>query len=205
VYTVADPESLIRESASRLVLRYFNSRELDAVLGASRENVAGSLREALATNMDEHHAGVEIVSVLIEEIHPPAGAAGAYHAVQAAEINANASISQELGRAKRAAGVAQQEAHQLTAAADAQAAETGAGANAETYRFTADRRAYADSGESFLLERSYGKLKTALAQAPLTLIDHRLSPSQGPVLDLRSPMAAPRAPSTAPTSAPADA
>jgi regulator of protease activity HflC (stomatin/prohibitin superfamily) len=205
VYTVADPESLIRESASRLVLRYFNSRELDAVLGASRENVAGSLREALATNMDEHQAGVEIVSVLIEEIHPPAGAAGAYHAVQAAEINANASISQELGRAKRAAGVAQQEAHQLTAAADAQAAETVAVANAETYRFTADRRAYAESGESFLLERSYSKLKTALAQAPLTLIDHRLSPAQGPVLDLRSPLAAPRASSTAPTSAPAAA
>jgi regulator of protease activity HflC (stomatin/prohibitin superfamily) len=198
VYTVADPESLIRESASRLVLRYFNSRELDAVLGASRENVAGSLRDALAANMDEHHAGVEIVSVLIEEIHPPAGAAGAYHAVQAAEINANASISQELGRAKRAAGVAQQESHQLTAAADAQASETVAAANSESYRFNADRRAYAESGEPFLLERTYSKLKTALSQAPLTILDHRLSPSQGPVLDLRSLTAVPRASSAAP-------
>jgi regulator of protease activity HflC (stomatin/prohibitin superfamily) len=205
VYTVADPESLIRQSASRLVLRYFNSRELDAVLGARRENVAGSLREALAANMDEHRAGVEIVSVLIEEIHPPAGAAGAYHAVQAAEINANASISQELGRAKRAAGVAQQEAHQLTAAADAQATETVATANAETYRFNADRRAYAETGEPFLLERSYSKLKTALAQAPLTIIDHRLSPAQGPVLDLRNPTAASRGSAAAPASAPAPA
>ncbi len=207
VYTVADPESLIRESASRLVLRYFNSRELETVLYASRENVAGSLRAALAANMDEHHAGIEIVSVLIEEIHPPAGAAGAYHAVQAAIINARASVSQELGRAKRAAGVAQQEAHQLTAAADAQAAETIAAADAEAYRFDADRRAYAQSGESFLLERSYSKLKSALAQTPLTLVDHRLSPAQGPVLDLRnvasalrgSPAAAP--PSAAPAAA----
>jgi regulator of protease activity HflC (stomatin/prohibitin superfamily) len=190
VYTVADPESLIRESASRLVLRYFNSRELESVLGARRENVAGSLRDALAANMEEHHAGIEIVSVLIQEIHPPAGAAAAYHAVQAAEINANASISHEQGRAKRAAGVAQQEAHQLTAAADAQAAEAIAAANAETYRFGADRRAYTESGESFLLERSYGRLKTALAQTPLTIVDHRLSPAQGPVLDLRNPPAA---------------
>jgi len=139
--------------------------------------------------------------VLIEEIHPPAGAAGAYHAVQAAEINANASISQEQGRAKRAAGVAQQEAHQLTAAADAQASETVAAADAESYRFGADRRAYAEAGEPFLLERTYSKLKTALAQAPLTIIDHRLSPSQGPVLDLRSLTAAPRTPSPAPASA----
>ena len=205
VYTVADPESLIRESASRLVLRYFNSRELDAVLGASRENVAGSLREALATNMDEHQAGIEIVSVLIEEIHPPPGAAGAYHAVQAAEINANASISQELGRAKRAAGVAQQESHQLTAAADGQAAETVAAANAESYRFNADRRAYAETGEPFLLERSYSKLRTALTQVPLTIVDHRLSPSQGPVLDLRTLTGAPRASSPAPAAQPAAA
>ena len=187
VYSVADPESLIKESASRLVLRYFNSRALEEVLGERRENVAGALREALAANMDTHRAGVEIVSVLIEEIHPPAGAAAAYHAVQAAEINANASISHELGRAKRAAGVAQQESHQLTAAADAQAAETVAAANADVYRFNADRRAYADGGQSFLLERSYGKLKAALGQTPLTIVDHRLSPAQGPILDLRSP------------------
>ena len=205
VYTVADPESLIRESASRLVLRYFNSRELEAVLGASRENVAGALREALAANMDEHRAGIEIVSVLIQEIHPPAGAAAAYHAVQAAEINANASISHELGRAKRAAGVAQQEAHQLTAAADAQAAEAIAAASAETYRFSADRRAYAESGESFLLERSYGKLKTALAQSPLTIVDHRLSPAQGPVLDLRNPTTGARGAAPPASPAPANA
>jgi regulator of protease activity HflC (stomatin/prohibitin superfamily) len=205
VYTVADPESLIRESASRLVLRYFNSRELEAVLREGRENVAGSLRTALAANMDEHHAGVEIVSVLVEEIHPPVGAAAAYHAVQAAEINARASVSQELGRAKRAAGIAQQEAHQLTAAADAQAAETIAAANAEAYRFNADRQAYAQSGESFLLERSYSKLKTALAQTPLIIVDHRLSPSQGPVLDLRNAGSATRSSAAAPTPAAAPA
>jgi regulator of protease activity HflC (stomatin/prohibitin superfamily) len=205
VYTVADPVSLIRESASRLVLRYFNSRELDSVLYERREaKVAATLRTALAANMDEHHTGIEIVSVLIEEIHPPAGAAAAYHAVQAAIINSRASIAQETGRAKRAAGIAQQESHQLTAAADAQATESVAAADAEAYRFNADRRAYGDAGESFLLERTYSKLKTALAQLPLTIVDHRLSPAQGPVLDLRNPSvfrATPAAPPAAPAAA----
>jgi hypothetical protein len=101
----------------------------------------------------------------------------------------------------------QQEAHQLTAAADAQAAETIAAADADSYRFSADRRAYAESGESFLLERSYGKLKTALAQSPVTIVDHRMSPAQGPVLDLRNPTAGARgaAPATPATPAPANA
>jgi regulator of protease activity HflC (stomatin/prohibitin superfamily) len=174
-------------------LRYFNSRTLEAVLGARRENIADALRTELAADLDSHQAGVDIVSVLIEEIHPPAGAAAAYHAVQAAEINASASISDETGRAKRAAGVAQQEAHQLIAAATAGADETLHSAAAEAYRFNADRRAYADGGRAFLLERSYSDLNAALRQTPLTIIDHRLNTAQAPFIDLRSSGATPAA------------
>jgi len=186
VYSVSDPAALVKSVADRLVLQFFNSRTLDVVLGERRENVADSLRDTLQRDLDAHAAGIDIVSVLIEEIHPPAGAAAAYHAVQAAEINANASIFDETGRAKRTAGIAQQEAHQLTTAAKAQAAETLHTADAEAYRFNADRRAYGDGGQAFLLERSYGNLRTALGKAPLTIIDHRLSAAQGPVIDLRS-------------------
>lgn len=188
VYTVAAPEDLVRQTAGRLVLKYFNSRTLEAVLGARRENIADSLRDALIADLNAYHAGIDIVSVLIEEIHPPAGAAAAYHAVQAAQINASASISDEAGRAKRTAGVAQQEAHQLTAAATAQAAETLDSANAEAYQFSADRRAYAEGSRSFLLERSFNNLKSGLAQTSLTIVDHRLSAAQTPILDLRAPI-----------------
>jgi regulator of protease activity HflC (stomatin/prohibitin superfamily) len=186
VYTVAEPDMLVKESASRLVLRYFNSRTLDSVLGAKRENIAESLRAALSLDLNARQAGIDVVSVLIEEIHPPAGAAAAYHAVQAAQINASASISNEIGRAKRTAGTAQQEAHQFVTGATAQAEETLRGANTEAYQFNADRHAYTDGGKSFLFERANRNLVAALMQTPLTIVDHRLSPAQGPVIDLRS-------------------
>jgi regulator of protease activity HflC (stomatin/prohibitin superfamily) len=185
VYEVADPESLIREAGSRIVLRFFNSRTLLAVLGERRDDVGASLRAALAADLDSHHAGIEIVSVLIEEIHPPAGAAAAYHAVQAAEINASASISDERGRAKRVASVAQQEAHRLTTAAHATAVERVDAANADAYRFDAERRAHAEGGQAFLFERSLTRLQAALGQKPLTLLDYRLSSAPGPIIDLR--------------------
>jgi regulator of protease activity HflC (stomatin/prohibitin superfamily) len=197
VYEVADPESLIREAGSRIVLRFFNSRTLMAVLGERRDDVAASLREALAADLDSHHAGIEIVSVLIEEIHPPPGAAAAYHAVQAAEINASASISDERGRAKRVAGVAQQEAHQLTTAATATAVERVDAANADAYRFDAERRADAEGGQSFLFERSLSTIQAALGQKPLTILDHRLSSAPGPIIDLRAPPGSSR-PATGP-------
>ncbi len=169
-----------------MVLRYFNSRTLEAVLGARRENIADSLRDALTDDLNSHRAGIDVVSVLIEEIHPPAGAAAAYHAVQAAQINASASISNETGRAKRTAGIAQQEAHQLVTASAASAAETLDAANTEAYQFKADRRAYAESGRAFLLERTNRSIVGALAQRPLTIVDHRLNSSQAPIMDLRS-------------------
>jgi regulator of protease activity HflC (stomatin/prohibitin superfamily) len=215
VYAVADPEALIREAGSRLVLRYFNSRTLDAVLGARRENVAGMLRDELAQDVAAHKAGVEIVAVLIQEVHPPAGAATAYHAVQAAQINATASISDEIGRARRTAGVAQQEAHQLLTAAAATGTETVHAANADAIRFNADRHAHDEAGQAFLLERSYSNLKTALSQTALTVVDHRLKGDQVPIIDQRmmpaagtpavtlSPNAATEATGAGPPAAPA--
>ncbi len=185
VYRVADPESLIRDEAGRLVLRFFNSRTLEAVIGADRENMAGALRDQLAADIDSHQAGIEIVSVLIEEIHPPAGAAAAYHAVQAAQINSTASIFEEQARAELKAGTAQQEAHQMTTAADAKADETRRVADAAAYRFDADRRAAAAGGKAFVLERFYSNLDAALSKVPVTIIDHRINSADGPILDLR--------------------
>jgi regulator of protease activity HflC (stomatin/prohibitin superfamily) len=185
VYAVADPQALIKEDAGRLVLRFFNSRTLDAVIGARRENVADALRDQLAADIDSDHAGIEIVSVLIEEIHPPAGAAAAYHGVQAAQINATASIFDEQGRAELTAGAAQQQAYQSTTAADAKAAEITRAADSAAYRFNADRRAYSDGGKAFLLERYYGNLDAALSKTPVTILDHRLNSASDPILDLR--------------------
>jgi regulator of protease activity HflC (stomatin/prohibitin superfamily) len=168
------------------VLRFFNSRTLEAVIGARRESVAGALRDELAADVDSHHAGIEIVSVLIEEIHPPVGAAAAYHAVQAAEINSTASIFHEQAQAELTAGSAQQESYQRTTAADAKAAEIRHAADAAAYRFNADRSAFAAGGKAFLLERFYGNLDAALSKIPVTIIDHRLNSAEGPILDLRA-------------------
>jgi regulator of protease activity HflC (stomatin/prohibitin superfamily) len=205
VYGAVDQEALVREAASRLLVRYFNSRTLDAVLGARRESLAEELRSALARNIAARNAGIEIVAVTIEAIHPPVGAAAAYHAVQAAEIKAQVSVSDETGRAKRMAGVAQQESRQLIDSAQATATEALQAATGEAYRFSKDREAYKE-GPAFLLERSYSNLVGALKQTPLTILDHRLDPAQSPVIDLRSAGApglppAPAAPSAAPGSA----
>lgn len=185
LYAVADPRALVRQVANRAVLRYFDTRTLEAVLGASRQDVASRLRKQIAADIQTYHAGIAVLSVLIEEIHPPVGAAAAYHAVQAAEINANASMSNEVGRARRVAGVAEQERHQLVTAARAEASEVHDTALAAAYRFAADRHGYAEGKRSFLLERYLGDLTRAVAGKPLTVLDDRLPAAEGPIIDLR--------------------
>ncbi len=189
-YSQTDPDALLRAEAGRLVARFFASRTLPAVLGADREQIAEGLRTDLQQAIDRFAAGIEVVGVVIEAIHPPAGAADAYHAVQAAEIMAQTAISAERGRAVAVANMARQQATDLLNGASGAGAETVGAATAGYTSFTADQRAAATGGQAFLLERYFTNLTTALSRAPLVIVDHRLGGPDGPVVDLR-PFAAP--------------
>ena len=197
-YRLAAPETLVRAGAGRVAAGFFAGRTLDAVLGENREEMTGRMRAALQTLLDDSGGGIEVVAVVIEAVHPPAGAAEAYHAVQAAEVQASASISAEQGRALATRASALQYAADLVAQARAAAAETTGEAGSSLTRFNADREAARTGGEAFLLERYFAGLAAALPKVPLTIIDHRLAAPDMPVLDLRPPSGAVNAPGAGP-------
>ncbi len=197
VYRAEDPAALLRGAASRLIAAFFASRTLDAVLGENREAMADDLRKQVQQALDGMGCGVELAAVVIEAIHPPAGAAEAYHNVQAAEIQATASVAAERGRAAATLAKAQQYAADIVTQAQATAAETTASAAIDLTRFTADDAAANAHRDSFLLERYLGDVATGLAKAPLTIVDHRIPVPDAPVIDLRPPGAA-NAPATGP-------
>jgi regulator of protease activity HflC (stomatin/prohibitin superfamily) len=184
VYGSADQATVVGQEANRLATRYFSSHTLDGVMGGQRQALQEYLRAELARAVDRDRAGVDIVAFLIDAIHPPAGAAGAYHAVQAAQINADASAYQATAHAVRTAGQAQQEAHQATASAEGSAVEKINAASGDAYQFAADRNAYRASSAAFLLERRARSL-LALKGARLMILDHHLTPQQAPLIDLR--------------------
>jgi regulator of protease activity HflC (stomatin/prohibitin superfamily) len=184
-YSTADPEALVQAVGGRVVAAYYADRTLDLVLGARREAMAEQLRAAMQAELDAMGAGLEMVAVVIEAIHPPAGAAEAYHFVRAAEIQAQASIASERGNAIVIRSQSAQYAATQVDAARATAAETLGAAQTTLARFTADRDAAKAGGRAFLLERYFTDLSGALARAPKTIIDHRLNWPEAPVLDLR--------------------
>ena len=184
-YAVSAPEALVRGAAGRVVAAYFAARSLDDVLGANREAMAETLRARLQLALDQAGSGLDAVAVVIEAIHPPAGAADAYHNVRAAEIAARASVAVEHGAAATIYAQSQQYAFDQVSNARAIAAETIGAAKTAQLRFVADRDAAKAGGQSFLLERYFTALSNALGKAPKTIIDHRLNWPEAPVLDLR--------------------
>ena len=100
--------------------------------------------------------------------------------------NADASVANATGHASRAAGVAQQEAHQATTSAEASAVEKVQAAGGDAYQFAADRKAYRGSPPAFLLERRARNLIQALHGARLMLVDRRLTGDAAPLIDMRA-------------------
>ena len=186
-YRIADPVLLLRQAAGRVMAAFFAGRTLDAVLGENREAIADRLRARLQQDLDAAGTGLALTALVINAIHPPGGAADAYHAVQAAQINAEASISAERGRAQATRAAARQGAIALETDAPATAAERTGTATADATRFAADRDAAIAAGEAFLFEHRLARLLPVIANTDVIIIDHRIPATDAPVIDLRPP------------------
>jgi regulator of protease activity HflC (stomatin/prohibitin superfamily) len=183
-YTSADAPALIRSAANRILVRYFASRTLEGVLGETRTRMAADIGSQLQADLDTLNSGIEIMTTVLEAIHPPAAAANAYHAVQAAQINAQAIISRERGNSAQQVNLAQLRAGIARDQATAAARETLAVADVAKRRFIAERDAYQQGGKAFLMEQYFAQLAQGLSNARVVLVDHRL-PAASTTIDLR--------------------
>lgn len=186
-YNNADVPTLIRSTASRILVHDFASRTLDGLLGADRVGLGEEIGRAVQGDLQKLDCGVEILATVVEAIHPPAGAANAYHSVQAAQIGSQALISRERGAAAEASNQAQLQASLARDQATASAREVNATAQAADLKFKAEQQAYASAGQAFVLEQYFSQLSQGLSKAKLLVLDHRLGgSSNAPTIDLRT-------------------
>ncbi|KAI2694165.1 protease modulator HflK [Pseudomonas sp. TNT3] len=186
-YNSADIPTLIRSTASRILVHDFASRTLDGLLGDDRVGLGEEIGRSVQADLKKLDSGVEILATVVEAIHPPAGAANAYHGVQAAQIGAQALISRERGAAAQATNEAQLQASMARDQATASAREINATAQAADLKFSAEQKAFASAGQAFVLEQYLSQLSQGLANARLLILDHRLGGTgNAPTIDLRT-------------------
>lgn len=186
LYRAVDMDGTVRSIANREVVRYLASRTLPSLLDTPQTAMAGALHGAVQHELDRLASGIEVVAVVIESVHPPAGAAAAYHGVQAAQIRAQASVVQARGFAAATLGQAQQQAVETIAQGSANAADTLAAARAQQIGFDADVIAQQLGGPAFGFEYYLHSLQKGLKNASVTVIDDRLASGSRATIDLRT-------------------
>jgi regulator of protease activity HflC (stomatin/prohibitin superfamily) len=188
VYNIASPPAMIRAVSGQMLARYFAANTITDVLGQNREAFIRRFQKELQQRLTGLSTGLEVIAVVVEAIHPPANAATAYQGVQAAAIKSISEVAAARADATRSLYSAQQTAIQARSAATATAAERVHQAEADSVLFKGDYQAYTTGGSAFLFERRLNRLAKGLATKPLVIVDHRLSPTDVPLLDLRNGM-----------------
>jgi regulator of protease activity HflC (stomatin/prohibitin superfamily) len=186
-YQVDQPEELVKACAARLFDRAFAIRTLPQVIGEDRDQLSNQVHSELQELCDRHHSGVEITAVIIDSIHPPTGAAVAYHSVQAAEIITATDVAQARSTAVNVRSIGEKDAAHRQDEATARAVETMAEASIEKYRFEADVETFRRYPTVMRFERWLEALSKSLNGSQMTIIDHRIETTEAPLIDLRPP------------------
>ncbi|MCP2002822.1 stomatin/prohibitin family membrane protease [Buttiauxella ferragutiae ATCC 51602] len=184
-YNSANLPELIRSAANQVLVHQFSSQTLEQLLAEQRIALASQINRAVQQKLDSLQSGVELLSTVVEAIHPPAGAADAFHGVQAAQISAQALISRERGHAAELAASAQTTATTRQNQAQMNASDVTSKAQATAVRFAAQKQAVAQSGQVFIDELWYSQLHQTLGHSPLLIIDQRIGAGSPPTIDLR--------------------
>ncbi len=92
VYNNEDPISLLSDIATREVVRYFVSVDLQEIMSRKRWDAAQVLRDRIQAETDRHQMGASIVFVGLQDIHPPQKVAADYEKVVTAIDTKEAAI-----------------------------------------------------------------------------------------------------------------
>ena len=160
-YKHASPSNLLEQLATREVVRYLVSVDIEDIMAVGRLKAAEELKARIQSKADEAKLGVNVVFVGLQDIHPPTSVAAAYQnvigAIQTKEKMILAAKGDLAAKIPSAEGIA----FERVAKAEAARARMIADAAATAGRFTNQIIALKSSPKVFA-ERMYLEM---LAQA----------------------------------------
>ena len=83
-YNNEDAQSLLQDVATREVVLYLASADMNELMSQGRMEAAESLRERIQTAVDQRQLGARIISIGLQDIHPPVKVAPDFEKVKAA-------------------------------------------------------------------------------------------------------------------------
>jgi membrane protease subunit HflK len=94
LFNLADPESALRGAAESAIRAVMDVSELDVVLTTGRQGVEARVREEMQKRLDRCRAGVRMLSVRLQDVHPPLEVVDAFREVSSAYEEKNRLINE---------------------------------------------------------------------------------------------------------------
>jgi membrane protease subunit HflK len=153
-YNNEDAPSLMHDLAAREVVRMLAGVDMIEVMSSKRLETAQALHERIQQAVSSRGLGASIVSVGLQDLHPPVKVAPDFEKVIAATNTARAKVLAARADAVRTNALAGAQATTIVNTELASATRTKAGALANASLFTNQITAY-EASPSFYLERTY--------------------------------------------------
>lgn len=155
------PASLVEAYTYELVVDRTINNDLNTLLTIDREAFSENLKKDLIAGIAKYETGIDIVSVVLESIHPPIEIAEIYQNVISAEIKAEQKILE--AEAYKATIIAGAKTQQTTTIAEATVNQSSAIANAEAS--VSEFMASVSADTSYPTTYRYYKYLNAIAEA----------------------------------------
>jgi HflK protein len=141
-YNLAEPDALLRTTMRAALRRVIATRTIDAIYTAARDEIERAARAAAQGMLDHYQAGIEILSVRLLYVHPPAAVHDAFRDVASAQEDKHRTINLANAFAAEKVNKAKGEAAAMTEAAAAFKEQRIAAASADAGAFALQLDAY---------------------------------------------------------------
>ncbi len=184
LFNVSDPRQALRDAAEAAMREVIGASKIDEALTEGKERIQQSAHEALQEILDEYGAGIDIVTVKLQDVEPPGDVIDAFKDVISAEQDKERLINEARGYANdilpKARGQAAQVVNEAEAYAEALVNEAEGSAN----RFVAVYEEYAKAKEVTKRRLYIETMERVLARADKIILDRNVSDQTVPYLSL---------------------
>ncbi len=166
----ASPEAILEAQAYELVTSKTISTDLTTLLSTDRDAFADAFRTELMKKLNSHDIGIEIVSVVLESIHPPIEIASIYQQIISAEIEAEQLIIEAQNVASVAKSKAEEERDSAIGEAQALHSTKVAEAKTAVAEFMAGVGAYNTYSSEYKYYKYLEAIREAYKKADLVIV-----------------------------------
>ncbi len=188
LFNVANQRQAVRDAAESAMREIIGASKIDDALTEGKERIQTDVETLLQKMLDEYEAGIDIITVKLQDVGPPGAVADAFKDVISAEQDKERLINEARGHANDIVPKARGQAAQVVNEAEAYAQVIVNEAEGAAERFIAVFDEYAKAKDVTKRRLYLETMERVMARADKIILDRDTREQVVPYLPLESPL-----------------